>query len=188
MRNTRLDVVTVPDNPTHMPWKGHASLIEVVFDALPSEVKGNLNKDKMKESSNDPDEIFKDTVNHHYPASYEKATEWLGKAKDSYSAGDFDGASHCFGVASHYISDTFMAPHCVSREKSRDHHDFEVLTNEMTPIITTLQGDLESMMIEGVKQGKEDWHKWKNNKDNSIVQKELDMAGSAAYTAILNSL
>lgn len=172
----------------HMPWPAHATVAEVVFDKLPADVQKNLDKQKMKDSSNDPDEIFKDTALHHYPPSYKKATEWLDNGKKSYDNKDYEEASHCFGIASHYISDTFMAPHCVSREKAQDHHNFEKATNDMTPKASYLEGDLDSLMKKGVEQGKIDWPNWLKTHDTNIVQREVNEAASASFTAIKNTL
>lgn len=165
-------------------WPAHASIADIVFNALPDDIKKNLDLDAMKDGSNDPDEEFKDTTSHHYPESYQKAVQWLKEGKLNYDEGNFKRASYCFGVASHYITDSFSAPHCVSHELSKDHHEFEVQANELTPTATYITGDLETLMKKGVEQGKTDWKNWKKTKDQSAAQSEINMGASVAYSAI----
>ncbi len=102
-------------------WTTHSDIVDVVYNGLPPEVQKNLNLQTMKDASNEPDEVFKDYTLHNYPNSYGKAKSWLDKGKAAYDKGDYNEASYDYGVASHYISDSFSAPHCVSKEKSSDH-------------------------------------------------------------------
>jgi hypothetical protein len=186
MNESNLDF---PVGPFHMTKIGHQDVVDAVFNSLPSEIRDNLKLDVMKESSDDPDQIFKDMVKHHYPPSYKEATKWLDKGKASYEQKDYKQASYCFGVASHYITDSFMAPHCVDHEPSNDHHKFEKKMENITPNAQYLDGYLESLMIQGVAQGQKDWKKWQSNKnDESILQEEANMAASATLTAIQNTL
>jgi hypothetical protein len=177
-----------PDIILKWSWPAHASVSEVVFTALPDNVQENLVLDAMKDGSNDPDEKFKDTASHHYPASYKKAVKWLDDGKNNYDAGNYNRASYCFGIASHYISDTFSAPHCVSKESGKDHHNFEIVNDDYTPTATLLADDLDTIMQKGIQQGKEDWEEWKETKDTTLPHKEADLGASAAYTAIKNIL
>jgi hypothetical protein len=174
---------------TKWAWPGHASVIEVVYGALPDKVKKNLDLEKMKDGSNDPDQKFKDTSTHHYPSSYKRAVKWLDEGKTSYAEKDYERASYCFGVASHYISDTFSAPHCVSHEKDKDHHNFEITADDLMPQISPVKGDLDTLMKDGVIQGQLDWKRWmKNKKDSSAVQDEINQAASVTLLAIKSSL
>jgi hypothetical protein len=170
------------------PWPTHSNVAEVVYNELPEDTRKNLDLKKMEDGSNDPDEKFKDTANHHYPASYKKANKWLDDGKTSYNQKDYENASYCFGVATHYISDTFSAPHCVSGESGKDHHNYEIVADDFTPKVTLLEGDLDTQMKKGIEQGKLDWAKWKKTKDRSIVEAGVDRGASAAYTAIKNIL
>jgi Zinc dependent phospholipase C len=178
-----------PVSPFHMTKIGHATVVDAVFDALPPEVRNNLKKNIMEDSSDDPDQKFKDMIKHHYPPSFKEATKWLKEGKASYNNKDYEHASYCFGVASHYITDTFMAPHCVNHEPSKDHHDFEKAMEKIIPHANLLNGDLKSLMISGVERGQKDWKQWKKSKnDTSILQNEADMAASASLTAIKYTL
>lgn len=49
------------------------------------------------------------------------------------------------------------------------------------PEITYLTGDLDTHMKNGFEKGKDDW---KKTKEGSLIQEEVDMGASAAYTAI----
>ncbi len=169
-------------------WPGHASVAEAVFLTLPADVQKNLNLEKMKDGSNDPDEKFHDTRAHSYPASYKRAMKWLDKGQTSYEEKNYDDASYSFGVATHYISDSFAAPHCVSKESGKEHHKYEIVADTFTPNITYLEGDLESQMKKGVELGKADWKLWLKTQDREIVQQGVDRGASAAYTAIKNVL
>ncbi len=169
-------------------WPAHASVIEVVYNALPEKFKKKLVLEAMKDGSNDPDEKFHDTASHHYPASYKKATKWLEDGKLNYQTENYKRASYCLGVASHYISDTFSAPHCVSGEPGKEHHNFEIINDNYTPIAKYIPGDLDSLMQIGVKQGIDDWKNWKKSNDKSIPHCEADMGASVAYSIIKDLL
>jgi len=183
-----LNVLAVYGESLKWAWPGHATIIETVHNALPADVKKNLDLEKMKDGSNDPDEKFKDTVTHHYPKSYIKATKWITDAKTSHIKKDYENASYCFGVASHYISDSFSAPHCVEHEKEIDHHKFEILADDIMPKIHYVTGDLDTLMKQGVVQGRLDWTNWMKKRDNSEVQNEVNQAASVILLAIKNNL
>jgi len=169
-------------------WPTHANVAEVIYNTLLVNIRKNLNLEKMKDGSNDPDQKFKDTATHHYPTSYKKAIKWLEDGKKYYNQKNYDEASYSFGVATHYISDTFSAPHCVSGESVKEHHNYEIIADNFSPKITYLNGDLDTIMKNGVEQGKADWNKWKKTQDRAIIQAGVDRGASAAYTAIRNTL
>ncbi len=178
-------------NPENVPrWctAGHASIIEYIYQELTEEVKKNLDVNAMIDGSNDPDEKFKDMRNHHYPVSHKKAVQWLNDGKSNYDTENYNRASYCFGIASHYISDTFSAPHNISGETGKEHHDYEVVNDDYIPNIQFLSGDLDSLMSKGVEQGDIDWKDWKKTKDPAIPHKAADMGASVAYSALKNIL
>ena len=188
LESNDLNTSKAPDVLYKWGWPAHASVAEVVYNKLQVDIRENLILEKMKDGSNDPDEKFKDTALHHYPPSYTKASTWLEQGKVNYHQKDYEYASYCLGVATHYISDTFSAPHCVSHEKSTDHHDFEVQANDLTPIAGYVSGDLDTLMKKGVEKGKADWEKWLKTRDRSAAQEEVNMAASVAYSVIKDSL
>lgn len=173
---------------TAWSWETHSEIVEAVYNGLPAEVQKNLNLDIMKNASNDPDEIFKDFTYHSYPKSFEKAQSWLDKGKDAYNIGDFNAASHDYGVASHYISDTFSAPHGVSKESSADHTKYEDQARKLKPVAIYKSGDLNSMMQEGYTQDGLSWDQWLQTKNNDIIQKNLNEGASVSLSAIKDSI
>lgn len=142
----------------------------------------------MKNGSNEPDEVFKDFTTHSYPKSYQKAKTWLDKGKLAYDRGEYDEASYDYGVASHYISDTFSAPHGVSKEDSSDHSKYEDQAKDLKPAATNVSGDLETLIRNGYTQGGTSWDQWLQTKNKDIIQKDLNNGASAALIAINTSI
>lgn len=165
-------------------WKTHSNIVDVSYNNMPKDIKQKLNFASMRDGSNDPDEKFKDFGYHSYPKSYDKAIYWLNRGKDSYRRGDYNYASYCFGVASHYISDTFSAPHCVSGESSSLHTKYENQANSLTPKVWYMNGDLKTIMYNGYKQGIISWNNWVRYQNQKYVQNDLDRGAAASYTAI----
>lgn len=182
--------INVSQKDTVLKWckPGHASVAEVIYNAFPKNIKTNLDVEAMIDGSNDPDEKFKDTATHHYPASYKRAIKWLNDGKLNYDSKNYKRSSYCFGVASHYISDTFSAPHCVKGEPNKVHHKFEIVDDDYTPNVEFISGDLETLMKKGNEQGKIDWKNWEKTKNPSIPHTEADIGASVAYSAIKNIL
>ena len=168
-------------------WSTHSKIVEKTYSSLPSYIKKKLNLNAMKDGSNDPDEKFQDFINHSFPNSYFKATEWLDKANKNYTLKNYYNASYCFGVASHYISDSFSAPHCAN-DLSYLHSRYESQAESLKPYITSNNKDLYISLKQGDYIGEKDWSSWKKTKNRSIVQKDLNKATSATYSAIKNSL
>lgn len=169
-------------------WPTHSDIVDVVYQGLPTDVQYKLDLKVMEDASNDPDEVFKDFTDHSYPRSYDKAKSWLDQGKAAYVRGDYKNASYDYGVASHYISDTFSAPHCVSGESSSDHSKYEDQAEKLKPIATYSSGDLKSKMETGYNQGKTSWSEWLKTKNDAIIQNNLNMGASAALSAIKDSI
>lgn len=169
-------------------WDTHSAIVDVIYQGLPVDVQQKLDLNMMRDASNDPDEVFKDFTYHSYPKSYDKAQYWLNQGKSAYDRGDYKNASYDYGVASHYISDTFSAPHCTSGESSADHTKYEDQAKKLTPIATYSSGDLKTKMEAGYNQGKTSWDQWLKTKDSSIIRNNLNMGASAALSAIKDSI
>lgn len=167
----------------------HHAIAEKTYYALPQEVQDNLDLDEMKNGSDDPDLTFFDFEYHSYPASKIKAKFWLNEGKINYEKGDYNYASYCFGVASHYISDGFCGPHSVNNASKYYHSLYEIRAMFLTPHIEEeYQGDLSSIMEEGNLEVQDSWNKWRDEGDDAYIQEDLDRATSATYRAIKNSL
>lgn len=170
-------------------WKTHSDIVDVVYYGLPPEVQKNLNLEIMRNGSNEPDEVFKDFRHHSYPNSYDKAKSWLDKGKIAYDRGDYDEASFNYGVATHYISDTFSAPHCISKEEYSDHSRYENRAKKLTPVVTYNNStDLNTKMKNAYNQGSEDWVLWLDTGDTSIIQANLNNGASASLVAVNESI
>jgi hypothetical protein len=169
-------------------WSTHQSIADSVYYSLPNTMKSKLSLTAMKEGSIYPDKVLHDTKLHSYPASYNKAVYWLNKGTTAYKSKNYYTASKYYGIASHYISDTFSAPHCVSGEQSSLHTSYEKQAAKLTPRQSTTSISLLTSMKSGYTSGKYDWDQWLKTKKSSYVQTDLNRATTASTKAIKNSL
>ena len=194
MKYTRIVIlflaITLSFAPTSSAWNWntHSQIVDQVYYSLPASVQANLNLNAMRDGSNDPDQIFHDFRDHSYPFSYTKAVYYLNLAKSYYNQKKYIQASKDYGIASHYISDTFSAPHCVSGEKYSQHQAYENSANKLIPHITTVKGNLKTLQQNGYFSGKTDWNSWEKSKKSYYIQKDLNSAVSVTFLAIKNSL
>ena len=167
-------------------WSGetHQSIASQIYYSLPLSVQHNLNLSEMKRGAVAPDYVFQDMVDHVYPNSYPKAVNWLKAGKSAYKSGNYKYASYCFGVASHYIEDTFSAPHCYVGETHDQHVAYEKQATTMRPSLRYVSGTIRYIMSSGYLQGKSDMKTWLKTRSSSIVQKDLNSGASAAYSMI----
>lgn len=169
-------------------WITHSDIVDSVYYGLPVDVQQKLNLNSMRDGSNDPDEKFKDFRYHSYPKSYGKAKNWLDKGKGAYDNGNYNEASYDYGVASHYLADTFSAPHGVSREAYSDHSRYEDQAKKLKPTATYISGDLNSLMQNGYKHGGTSWNEWLQSKNSAIIQNNLNNGASVSLSAIKDSI
>ena len=169
-------------------WTTHSKVVDVVYYNMPSDKRNNLNLAGMRDGSNDPDEKFHDYTLHSFPRSYDKAMTWLRKGRSAYQSKDYYYASYCFGVASHYISDTCSAPHCVSGESSYSHSKYEDQASSMTPKLVSYSGSLYNLMQQGYLKGKGDWNYWTATNSQAVVQADLNRGTSFSYLAIKSAM
>ena len=195
-------VVGLVFSPPASAWHvvTHENIAEKIYYAMPLNVQHNLNLSEMQRGAAAPDLIFKDGGDggHKYPKSYEKAIKWLKKGKTAYQDKDYKYASFCFGVASHYISDSYVVTHCANISKS-DHIDYENWSIEMKPSTVWYREDqfkdlnfsvvghnesLKSKLAEAYKTGETRWDMWIEKRSMALVQLDLDYAAMIAYNAI----
>ena len=170
---------------TAWSFESHQAIVSKAYYLLPQTAQKNLNLDEMKKGSLAPDVTFHDYTRHEYSASVALAQNWLNKGKKAYKSKNYNYASYCFGVASHYIADTFSAPHCIKGESAAQHKAYEIQARGMTPSIRYMSGSLKNILYNGYKQGNKDWRLWiKGSRSPSISQRDLNNAGSAAYSMI----
>jgi Zinc dependent phospholipase C len=169
-------------------WNAHSKIVDSTYNSLPSSVQSKLSLSYMEDGSNDPDQVFHDFRDHSYPFSYTKAVYYLNKGASYYKQKKYYLASISFGIASHYISDTFSAPHCVSGELYSEHASYEYQANKLTPHITKVNGNLKTLLYNGYITGKSDWKSWMLTHSSSYPQKDMNMAASVSAMAIRNVL
>ncbi|MEG3225360.1 MAG: hypothetical protein BME94_07580 [Methanobacteriales archaeon Met13] len=175
--------------PTSVAWSGqtHLDIVDLVYYSLSDDVQQNLSLEKMRDGSDDPDYKFFDFSYHRYPASYQKANYWLDRGEGAYKNGDYNQASYSFGVASHYIADSFSAPHCAGRTGFY-HFLYEVQGTLLSPQIIYKSGNLKSLLANGQLNGEYSWNSWMMSRSESYVQNDLNQAASASYVAINNRI
>jgi hypothetical protein len=173
---------------TAWTWNSHSKIVDSTYYSLPTYVQSKLSLTAMRDGSNDPDEIFHDNRVHSYPYSYNKAVYYLNQGSTYYKLKKYALASKSFGIASHYISDSFSAPHCVSGETSSQHSSYENQASKLTPHVTFKSGGLNTLMQSGYNSGKIDWSNWIKTRYSYYPQKDLNLAASVTAKAIKNSL
>ena len=137
-------------------WSTHSKIVDTTYNSLPSSIQSKLSLTALRDGSNDPDQVFHDYRDHSYPYSYNKAVYYLNQGSAYYKQKKYALASKSFGIASHYISDTFSAPHCVSGESSSKHASYENQASKLTPHLSTVKGSLKTLMYNGYITGKGD--------------------------------
>lgn len=181
----------------------HGNIAEKIYYSMPAHVQQNLNLSEMRRGAAAPDLIFKDSQYgyHSYPKSYEKAEYWLKQGETAYQNGKYTNASYSFGVASHYISDSYVAPHCANISKY-DHIDYENKSKEMGPsalyaeyenqsinmkyVLLCMNESLKLELTDAYKTGETRWNIWFETRNMTLVQQDLDNATSISYNAIRN--
>ena len=165
-------------------WGSHYDIVDVAYDALPENLRVNLDLAKIKEGVVAPDR-WGDWP-HTYPEVYSKAIDALEKARDYFHAQRYADASYYLGVAGHYIQIMVCLPHCVYGETEEQHVYFESTVAEtLSPKQPALKQafDLE-WEISSYKAGaQEKWNAWLETHDQSYVQEGLDLAASLTYNA-----
>lgn len=160
----------------------HEKLVENIYYSMPENLQKQLNLTELEYGATAPDLVFHDTTKHHYPNSKDLAYKYLSNI---ISLNDF---SYNFGVASHYISDSFVSPHYISGENSTDHSKFENQLSNYT--IKTECGNynytLNDLYIGA--ENKADWAPWMKTKNPEIPEKEAEQAQQFLYSIAIQML
>ena len=160
-------------------WDTHQNIIEYVYIALPVEVQTQINLTKLKEGSVIPDRDFKDHKFHHYPESLVEAKKWLNNNTD---------LSLNLGIASHYITDSFAAPHNIFGENYYQHAAFENQVKKYYPNVECNDYGLKLEDLKHATKNSKDWELWLKTKSKEIPQKEVDESTKLLFSVILNKL
>ena len=110
--------------------KTHELIVSQLYQDMPTSISQNLNLAEMKKGANYPDVLDSQSKwKHAYSASTDYAYKYMNMAMKDYQnamktsnptlkAKYFNDESFHLGMASHYISDTFAAPHTTGKMKN----------------------------------------------------------------------
>jgi len=168
-------------------WKGtvHVSAVDLIYYSMPPSLKEKINLSLMESASIVPDRVYKDFASHKYPYSYNKTRLLLVQARKSYKNSDFNNASYSFGLASHYMLDSFDAPHYVVNETSRLHNEFESVP--LNAFVDCKDYNLTLSSMNYKESGKKDWASWIETKNSNIQEKELEAAMQLLYSSSIET-
>ncbi len=161
----------------------HYAIAEEVYYSLPGDAQDKLDLSEMLDGADDPDYKFFDFQYHHYPASEEKANYWLQKGSDYYQNEDYKQASYCFGVATHYISDSVCPPHS-GGNSGYDHTSFELQAILLEPHLTDKTGKWDSELSSCDQMSENAWESWLETDDDNYIQQCLNKAADLSYMAV----
>jgi len=162
----------------------HYEIAKEVYYTLPADAQDKLDLSKMYDGADDPDYKFFDYEYHRYPASEEKINYWLLEGREYYQNGDYKQASYCFGVATHYISDSVCPPHSGGGHSGYEHTKFELQALVLTPHITDTAGNLHSELTVTNQMSGNAWEQWLENDDYEYIQQCLDKAADLSYQGV----
>ncbi len=161
-------------------WDTHHAQIDSVFYSLPEELRDSLNLSALEQGAIAPDREFKDFKNHHYPPAYDEAKHWLEKMQETGQR----EASYALGVASHYITDSYAAPH-YGPESYKDHKKYEEQASQRYRHVRcgTSDAPLRTMLAAG-QQEAGTWQRWLKTKDANIPRQAAEKATQVLFAAI----
>ncbi|MEK6861707.1 MAG: zinc dependent phospholipase C family protein [Nanoarchaeota archaeon] len=168
-------------------WDTHQAQARTVFHYLPDDLQEKLNLSAIEYGSIIPDKEFKDFGNHHYPESVGKTKEFLDKTKETLNKRDFENASLFLGIASHYITDSFAAPHYTA-EVYKLHKGYEDQASKNYYFVNCTKKDysIDEILRLGEREGLT-WQGWIMTKDERIPQLAAAKATEALIIIILNT-
>lgn len=156
-------------------WQTHEVFVESLYYTTNTSIELNLTL--LKIGSITPDKVFKDNARHSYPAALDEAKKWLSRAKEAYVSGNSNEASFTFGVASHYTSDMFAAPHNVKEESSKDHSYYEDQAEYSYEFVPCMEDstliNLDKELEDAIRTKQEEWENWISSKDEKIPQNSV---------------
>src|SRR3989338_5511170 len=160
-------------------WDTHQNIVEYVYLGLPIEIQMQLNLTKLKDGAIIPDRDFKDHKKHHYPYSMMEAKKWLENDTD---------ISTNLGIASHYITDSYAAPHNIFGEKPFQHAAFEKQVSKYYPKVSCKDYNLKIEQLDGALTTSKDWSIWLKTKNIKIPKNEVDEATKMLFSVFLDKL
>ena len=109
--------------------------------------------------------------------------------KDAVDHSDWDTASYALGIASHYLSDSFSAPHNIDGESYDLHRTYEdqgSVTFYFVPCNVTSY-DTEELFQNAIAQGNT-WQPWVASRDWTYPKNTVQEAMEAVYLISLGVL
>jgi len=164
-------------------WQTHSKFADSIYYVLDATWTKRLDLDALRNGSLAPDRDFHDTRLHHYPPSYNKTLYWLEQTEKALRKKDYVNASYTFGVATHYVSDSFAAPHNVEREDSRLHQLYENQADTkyiFIPCQDLEDYDLHQQFLTATKS-KQTWEPWLETKEEEYPHQAV----AESYKALL---
>jgi len=168
-------------------FQGHQTVAETMYYSADFSLQKKLNLTLLKEGAIAPDKVFHDVRLHHYPPSYQLAQKWLNEADYYYKKEEYNNASYAFGVASHYISDSFVAPHYISKEPASLHSQFERIKNYNLDVKCYKSEINLNESLYAASKNEKDWSEWVLTKNESIPKREFEQALNLAFPVFLNT-
>ena len=179
-------------------WTTHRAVVKAAYDQLPENVRIHLSYTIIEDGSTWPDE-YRDTPDpygrtfpssgHIQPGSRTQAAYWLTEAGKSYWENDFDNASLCLGIASHFIADSMCLVHNVSYNEYY-HNLYESQGASLTPANpAAIAGfNLEQKLTEYHNEAGGKYQSWVSSQHSSIAQEGVDLSASYTYNAWCQAL
>lgn len=165
-------------------WDTHEAQVKSVYYSLPEDLQLSLNLSAMEEGSIAPDKVFKDFKEHHYPDSYIEAKKWLEDAQQSLISKDYNKLSYSIGVMSHYIADSFSAPHYLP-DVYKDHKKYEDQGSSRYNKVKCGRSEqsLQDLMSVGVKE-QDSWDPWLKSKSSKIPQEAVEKSTKVIFSVV----
>ncbi len=152
-------------------WDTHEAIITSVYYHLNDTWKEKLSLEHLQEGSVIPDKIFKDFSKHGFPEAIDETRHWLDQTKVFLARKDYANASISLGIASHYMGDSFAAPHSVAGEPYSLHKGYEDQASQDYFYASCLEQDLllKDIIYTGSQQGST-WQDWLERHDPALPQ------------------
>ncbi len=160
-------------------WETHQALTEAFYYSVDATTQQRLNLTALQEGSVAPDKVFRDFRRHSYPYSLERALYWLDEMKKT---NDVREQSYAFGVATHYIADSFSAPHNVAGERYRDHAQYEDQASEDYVYVACANRPYDlAEELGAATEESETWQTWLRTKNKSYPFRAVADAMDLVY-------
>lgn len=162
----------------------HRDIAAETYYAMPPDIQEKLSLKEMQNGSIAPDTKFFDFKYHIYPLTQDKAYYWLEKGRANYQLENYEYASYCYGVATHYIADGLCPPHSESGNSHYYHNLYEARAMFLSPSINYSYSNLDLFLESGAIESKNSWYDWLENGDDVNIQQDLNRAATGSFLAV----